>query len=56
MNETQTNKFTEDTTTQADQKERQPWQRPTLNRLRLSLDTASSAGSSSDGQLFTYIG
>jgi len=54
MNEFKTNNITVDVTTQADHKERQPWQRPTLKRLRLSLDTASDIGSSSDGQILTF--
>ncbi|WP_165360835.1 hypothetical protein [Candidatus Chloroploca sp. Khr17] len=28
---------------------RQPWQRPTLQRLHVSLDTTKSTGSGSDG-------
>lgn len=30
--------------------EPQPWHRPTLKRLRLSLDTTVDTGSSTDGQ------
>jgi len=38
------------TAQEPDQSEpRQPWQRPTLQRLHVSLDTANSIGSSSDG-------
>ena len=32
---------------------RQPWQRPTLQRLHVSLDTANDAGSFSDGLVAT---
>ena len=28
---------------------RQPWQRPTLQRLHVSLDTAQTSGSAGDG-------
>ena len=44
------NNITEDAAIQADQKERQPWQRPTLKRLRLSMDTTvEKLGSAGDG-------
>jgi len=32
---------------------RQPWQRPTLQRLHVSLDTANVKGSAADGGLAT---
>ena len=34
----------------------QPWHRPTLKRLRLSLDTAYQAGSVTDGYTGSSIG
>jgi hypothetical protein len=34
---------------------RQPWQRPTLQRLHVSLDTAEFIGSTTDGGGFTGL-
>ena len=50
MQEQQERPLTTEQETPNQSEPRQPWQRPTLQRLHVSLDTAQFTGSNSDGQ------
>lgn len=49
MEEQQTQPNVEQTEQDVRVEERQPWEQPTLERLHVSLDTAGTKGSNTDG-------
>jgi hypothetical protein len=49
MEEQQTQSNVEQTEHESPVDERQPWQQPKLEQLHVSLDTAASSGSNTDG-------